>query len=106
MLRKARKAWFAAAMMAALLAVPFGSAEAAGGGERGGLELWSRLLGWLSAKAGGVTAVWANDGSQIDPFGRAAAQADEGPAIDPFGRPAPVRRPPRFTGRIVCMLEP
>ena len=24
----------------------------------------------------------------------------------PFGRPAPVRRPPRFTGRIVCMLEP
>jgi len=65
MLRKARKAWFAAVMLAALLTVPFGSAEAAGGGERGGMDLWSRLLGWLSTKTGGVTVVWANEGSQI-----------------------------------------
>ena len=86
MLRKARKAWFAAALLAALLTVPFGSAEAAGGGERGGLALWSRLFGWLSARAGGVTAVWANDGAAIDPDGRANAQADEGSQIDPNGR--------------------
>jgi hypothetical protein len=86
MLRKARKAWFMAAMLAALLIVPFGSAEAAGGEERGGLDLWSRLIGWLSAKAGSVTAVWANDGLAIDPFGRPNAQTDDGAAIDPFGR--------------------
>jgi hypothetical protein len=86
MLRKARKAWFTAAMLTALLTVPFGSAEAAGGGARGGLDFWARLLGWLSAQAGGVTAVWASEGSQIDPDGRANVQADEGPAIDPFGR--------------------
>jgi len=86
MLRKARKAWFAAAMLAVLLTIPFGSAEAAGGGERGSLDLWSRLFGWLSAQAGGVTAVWANEGSQIDPNGRPNAQTDEGSQIDPFGR--------------------
>jgi hypothetical protein len=101
MLRKARKAWFAAVMLAMLLIVPFGSAEAAGGGERGSLGLWSPLFGWLSAQARRVTAIWANDGlaidpdgrpnaqpddgSQIDPFGRANAQADDGAAIDPFG---------------------
>jgi len=86
MLRKERKAWLGAVMLAALLTVPFGSAEAAGGGEGGGLDLWSRLLGWLSAKAGSATAVWANEGSQIDPDGRATAQADDGSQIDPNGR--------------------
>jgi hypothetical protein len=86
MLRKARKAWFAATMLAVLLTVPFGSAEAAGGGTRGGLDLWSRLFGWLSAQSGGVTAVWANDGLAIDPNGRPNAQTDDGSQIDPFGR--------------------
>jgi hypothetical protein len=86
MLRKARKAWFAVAMLAVLLTVPFGSVEASGGGTRGGLDLWSRLLGWLSAQLGGVTAVWANEGSQIDPFGRPNSQTDDGSQIDPNGR--------------------
>ena len=86
MLRKARKAWFAAVMLAALLIAPFGSAEAAGSGERGSLDLWSRLFGWLSAQARSITAVWANEGSQIDPFGRPNAQIDDGAAIDPNGR--------------------
>jgi hypothetical protein len=94
------------ALLAAFVAGP-DVAEAAGGKARGEADLWSRLLGWLGAQAGMVTATWGDEGPYIDPNGRpqltadgdegflidpdgrpqAAADGDEGPAIDPNGRP-------------------
>jgi len=83
MFRKERKN-LTAAVVAVLLMIPLGSAEAAGGGGRNGPDLWSRLLGWMSS-------VWAamrsDEGSGIDPDGRpqAAMMIDEGSGIDPNG---------------------
>src|SRR3954470_18985767 len=99
MLRKAGKGRLVAAVLAVLLALPLGAAEAAGHGARGS-DLWSGLVAWLTT--GSLTSIWAEDGlqidpngqttaqtdegSQIDPNGRTTAQSDEGPMIDPFGR--------------------
>lgn len=86
MFRKERKI-FTAAVVAGLLLVPLGAAEAAGGGGHSGADLWSQLLGWVR---GAWMVVHFEEGSSIDPDGRprAAAQAKDGSQIDPFGRPA------------------
>jgi hypothetical protein len=83
MFRKERKN-LTAAVVAVLLMVPFGSAEAAGGGGLGGSDLWSRLLGWMGSI---WAAVKSDEGSGIDPDGRpqAAMTIDEGSSIDPNG---------------------
>ncbi|HEY2738631.1 MAG TPA: hypothetical protein VGK45_09505 [Thermoanaerobaculia bacterium] len=83
MFRKERKN-LTAAVVAVLLMVPFGSAEAAGG-RRSGLDLWSRLLGWMGSV---WAAVQSDEGSGIDPDGRpqAVMTIDEGSSIDPNGR--------------------
>jgi len=88
MFRKERKN-LTAAVVAVLLMVPFGSAEAAGGGGRSGLDLWSRLLGWMGSV---WVAVRSDEGSGIDPDGRplAVMTIDEGSGIDPNGRPQAV----------------
>jgi hypothetical protein len=88
MFRRERKGLIVLALLMAFAAGP-GAAEAAGGGAREGAGLWSRLLGWLGAQAGMVTATWGDVGPYIDPNGRpqSTANGDEGPIIDPNGRP-------------------
>src|SRR5262249_55046888 len=78
MFRKDRKILTTAIVLLVLL-VPLGSAEAAGRGRPGGVDLWSQLLGW-------ARALWT-EGSSIDPFGRAqnTVQSDDSSQIDPFG---------------------
>ena len=89
MFRKERRG-LRAAVLAAVLAVPLGAAEAAGGtAGREPMGLWSRLAGWLWEQAGSVTVFWAADeGPKIDPDGQpqpSATQGDLGPYIDPDG---------------------
>jgi len=99
MLRKAGKGRLVAAVLAVLLALPLGAAEAAGHGARGS-DLWSGFVAWLTT--GSLASLWAEDGLMIDPDGltrvgegpmvdpdgrtRVTAQSDDGTQIDPFGR--------------------
>lgn len=81
MFRKSRNGWIAAAVIVALLGLPPGSAEAAGGQTATApADLWSQFLGWLEV-------LWVEEGPEIDPDGRphATTNGDEGSGIDPFG---------------------
>lgn len=88
MFRRGRKSLILAALLASFVAGPR-VAEAAGGEARLGMDLWSRLLGWLGAQVGMVTGVREDAGHYIDPNGepRLTADGDDGPAIDPNGQP-------------------
>jgi hypothetical protein len=80
MFRKSRNGWIAAAVIVALLGLPPGPAEAAGGQTSAAADLWSQLLGWLEV-------LWVEAGPEIDPDGRphATTNGDEGSGIDPNG---------------------
>ena len=88
MFRRGRKSLILAALLASFVAGPR-VAEAAGGEAREGAALWSRLLGWLGAQIGMVTATWEDAGPFINPDGqpRLTAEGDDTPYIDPNGRP-------------------
>lgn len=79
MFRKSRNGWIAATVIVALLGLPMGSAEAAGGQIPAAADLWSQLLGWLEV-------LWVEEGSSIDPNGRPhVTTGDAGSSIDPNG---------------------
>jgi hypothetical protein len=92
MVWKGRKCWMAAAVAATLLVGSLGTAEAAGRRVRGETHFWAQLQVWLRAHVPVITALWGDEGTQIDPSGQPHAAAppvsiptDEGSIIDSSG---------------------
>jgi hypothetical protein len=90
MFRKERKGLMAF-LLAALLALPLGTAEAAGAAAgRTPAGLWSQLAAWLWGFWADENPAGSNQvdkGPYVDPFGKTGAdQIDEGSSIDPFGK--------------------